>query len=106
MPTSMPGARTSRIGSPGTPELAGNTLPKGITAYTARAAQKAAMGATKYSGRSTWAGVTSSLNKNLVPSAMGWPKPNSRIRVSGMPTRFGPRRSWTQAAIQRSTRTK
>ncbi len=51
---------------------------------------------------STWPGVYSSLKMNFKPSASGCPSPNIFILVSGMPTRFGPRRSCTQAAIQRS----
>lgn len=97
IPTSTPGAMTRLIGS-WRPQLAGkmpagSTLPKGITAKTARAAMKITAGAKKYKPLSTWAGVYSALKMNFTPSASGWPSPKSRILVNGTPTRFGPLRS-------------
>ena len=67
---------------------------------------KIIIGATKNRTLSTWLGVNSALKRNFTPSASGWPSPNRRIFVSGIPTRFGPSRSCTHAAIQRSKSTR
>ena len=48
-------------------------------------------------------GTMSSLVSALMPSAMNWPKPNSRMFVSGMPTRFGPSRFWIRPRPLRSS---
>ena len=86
--------------------LAAARCRTGITAKTASAAARIEIGAAVNSTLSTWAGVYSSLKMNFTPSASGWPRPNMRILVSGMPTRLGPSRSCTQAAIHRSSSTK
>jgi len=61
-----------------------------------------ASGARKCTTRSAARGTMSSLVSILRPSAIHWPKPKSRIFVSGMPTRFGPIRFWIRPSALRS----
>ena len=102
----LPAANTNRIpmsncgamtnwNSPGTAELG----PNGTTEKAMNVVKTEMLGARKYRTLSTCAGTTSSFKRNLAPSASGCSNPK-------MPTRFGPIRSWTQAASLRSSQIK
>ena len=73
------------------------TPPKGITAKSEMAAVMLIMGAITKRVWSARAGITSSLKKALIPSAMGWNRPKG-------PTRLGPYRTWIRPKILRSAR--
>ncbi|OPZ65754.1 MAG: hypothetical protein BWY83_02984 [bacterium ADurb.Bin478] len=70
-------------------------MPKGMTENVSRAGTNTSAGANQYNVFSTWLGVISSLNKNLMPSATGCSRPNG-------PTRLGPTRSCINALTLRS----
>src|SRR5579863_2826659 len=77
------------------PKIVNPEGPKGITAMDVIASDSARNGAKKYANLSAPAGVTSSLNKNLTPSASGCSNPCG-------PTRYGPHRDWMCATTLRS----
>src|SRR5690606_9348399 len=62
----------------------------GNTAYPAKTAQKITKGARRNSFRSAAFGTISSLNSNLIRSAISW-------RRHHLPTSIGPIRSWIKA---------
>src|SRR5687768_17480926 len=71
--------------------------PHGMTAIETITTMIISIGAIVNSARSTPAGRNSSLNRNFIPSAMGWSNPRG-------PTRLGPMRSCTHDATLRSSR--